>query len=326
MCAAVGLGSVVSGNVALLIAAQGAAVVGMSFTWATLEALVSGGEDRRGLQRMVGLYNVVWAATAAIGYFIGGWMLDKLGLSSFFYVPMTLFGAQFLLTLWLERRAGRLVAGPSPTEPAEGIGAEIPETEDHPHLAANPKAFLQMAWLANPLAYVALNTTIAVMPGLAANLGLTTTQAGFCGSVWTFARVGAFWLFWLWPGWHYRFRYLLTAYLLLVISFALMLTLPNLAVLVTAQLFFGSALGLIYYSSLFYAMDLSDAKGEHGGLHEAAIGLGNFGGPAVGAVSLWLWPNYANSGALAVTGLLVLGLGGLVGIWKWGRRGRAGAK
>ena len=61
-----------------------------------------------------------------------------------------------------------------------------------------------------------------------------------------------------------------------------------------------------------------DTKGEHGGIHEAAIGLGNFAGPAAGAVSLHFLPQYANSGTLAVTGLLLLGLGGLLVIWRRG--------
>ncbi|MEI6501742.1 MAG: hypothetical protein WCP21_12045 [Armatimonadota bacterium] len=78
------------------------------------------------------------------------------------------------------------------------------------------------------------------------------------------------------------------------------------------------ATGLIYYSSLFYSMDIGDTKGEHGGIHEAAIGLGNFAGPAAGAVSLHFLPQYANSGTLAVTGLLLLGLGGLLVIWRRG--------
>jgi hypothetical protein len=62
-------------------------------------------------------------------------------------------------------------------------------------------------------------------------------------------------------------------------------------------------------------MDLGDTKGEHGGIHEAAIGLGNFAGPAVGAASLYLIPQYANTGALAVSTLLLLGLAGLLAIW-----------
>jgi MFS family permease len=105
----------------------------------------------------------------------------------------------------------------------------------------------------------------------------------------------------------------------MIITFALVIMAPNVAVLVLAQIILGIVLGLLYYSSLFYSMDSSDTKGEHGGIHEAAIGLGNFAGPAVGAASLHFLPQYANSGALAVCALLVLGLGGLLAIWRAGR-------
>jgi hypothetical protein len=59
-------------------------------------------------------------------------------------------------------------------------------------------------------------------------------------------------------------------------------------------------------------MDASDAKSEHGGIHEAAIGAGNCLGPAVGAVSLQFAAQSPNAGALAVSGLLLCGLGGLL--------------
>jgi putative Mn2+ efflux pump MntP len=65
-------------------------------------------------------------------------------------------------------------------------------------------------------------------------------------------------------------------------------------------------------------MDLGDTKGEHGGIHEAVIGLGNFAGPAVGAASLYFLPQYANSGAFAVSGLLLFGLGALLTVWHRG--------
>ena len=173
-----------------------------------------------------------------------------------------------------------------------------------------------MAWLANPFAYIAINTLIAVIPGVARRLELSTMVAGFCCSVWCFARLGAFFWLWFWNGWHYRFRWLLAAYVTLVATFACILLVPNLPVLVLSQVFFGGAIGLIYYSSLFYSMDLSETKSEHGGIHEAAIGLGNFAGPAVGAVALEFLPHHLNSGAFAVSGLLLLGLGGLAVVWQ----------
>jgi predicted MFS family arabinose efflux permease len=286
-------------------------VVGMCFTWPTLEALVSEGETPAEVPRMVGMYNMVWAGTAAVAYFTGGAMLEKLGPKSLFYVPVAIQLSQLGLTLWLEAQARRAAPAMAATSPA-------PTPERHPRPAARTKMFLRLAWLANPFAYIGINTLIAVMPGVARRLELSTMVAGFCCSLWCFSRLGAFFVLWHWDGWHYRFRWLLSAYLALVGAFAAILLAPNLAVLVLAQLVFGSVAGLIYYSSLFYSMDLGDTKGEHGGIHEAAIGLGNFAGPAVGAASLHFLPQYANSGAFAVSGLLLLGLGGLLAIWRKG--------
>jgi hypothetical protein len=67
-------------------------------------------------------------------------------------------------------------------------------------------------------------------------------------------------------------------------------------------------------------MDIGDTKGEHGGIHEAVIGLGNCAGPAVGAGTLYFLPQYASSGTLAVTVLLLSGLGGLLAIWNGARQ------
>jgi hypothetical protein len=58
---------------------------------------------------------------------------------------------------------------------------------------------------------------------------------------------------------------------------------------------------------LFYSMDASDTKGEHGGVHEAAIGAGLFAGPAIGLAGLYLFPGVAHSSAYAVTTLLTAG-------------------
>ena len=140
--------------------------------------------------------------------------------------------------------------------------------------------------------------------------------AGFVCSLWCFVRLGVFVVLWRWTGWHYRFRWLVTAFGLLIVSFAAILVAPNLALMLAAQIIFGGAIGLIYYSSLFYSMDASETKSEHGGIHEAAIGAGNCVGPAVGAAALLWVPQYANSGAIAVSVLLLGGFGGLVAIWK----------
>ena len=308
------VGSQVS-SAAAQIAVMLVTVVGMCFTWPMLEALVSENESRAGLQSMVGVYNVVWAATGALSYFVGGAMLEKLGIRSLFYVPMVLLVTQFCLAIWAEKRVARITA-----VDGDSVAAPVAVETPHPHSPEHTRLFLRMAWLSNPFAYIAINTVIAVVPGIAQKLEMSTMIAGFCCSVWCFARLAAFTVLWLWDGWHYRFRWLLLAYFALVISFAAILIIPSVAVLVIAQLFFGGAVGLLYYSSLFYSMDLSEVKSEHGGIHEAVIGLGNLAGPAVGALALHFLPQHTHSGSLAVSGLLLLGMGGLLGIW--GTRGR----
>jgi phage shock protein PspC (stress-responsive transcriptional regulator) len=177
-----------------------------------------------------------------------------------------------------------------------------------------------MAWLANPFAYVAINTLFAVMPGVGQKLDLSPTRVGLFCSVWMFGRLAAFALLWRWRGWHYRFRWLLTSFLLLIVSLGAILLARQLWLVVVAQVFFGLATGLIYYSSLFYSMDVGEASSEHGGLHEACIGAGIFLGPATGAVALMLAPASPNAFIWAVSGLLVLGLGGLVALRVAGAR------
>jgi hypothetical protein len=221
-------------------------------------------------------------------------------------MPILIHLLQLVLLAWLSNQTPvphSTVPSGRP-EPASRLGF-------NPRPISRARLFLRMAWLANPFAYVAINTVVAVVPGLARELQLTPKLAGFFCSIWFFARMGTFLLLWLWTGWHYRLRWFLGAYLLLIASFATILLVPRLEAVVLAQITFGTALGLVYYSSLFYSMNVGESLGEHGGFHEAAIGAGLFAGPAIGAVTLRLLPQYPGSSAWAVSLALC---GGLVGL------------
>jgi predicted MFS family arabinose efflux permease len=251
-----------------------------------------------------------------VAYFTEGKLYDWSDRGAVFWIPAGIFLAEYIFVIWLSRCARNLTA--AAMKPAE-------EERPHPEPAAfrqpvNPQGFLKMAWLANPFAYVAMNTLLAVMPGIADKLALSPTQVGLYCSIWFFGRFGAFAFLWQWTGWHYRFRWLLSAFLTLIISFVVLLTARQLWVFALAQVFFGVAAGLIYYSSLFYSMDVGEASAEHGGLHEAAIGAGIFAGPAVGAASLQFLPHYSNMSVFAVSVLLLLGLAGLLFIWRTERK------
>ncbi len=295
-------------SAALQILAAIVVNIGMCFIWPTLEAFSSDGESAEQLPRMVGIYNVVWATTAALAFFIGGTLIHLFGYEILFTLPLVVVLTMLALTFRLQCQSVEMAR--------EAL--EASSAPPQPHQPSSPRAntFLRMAWLANPFAYIAIQTLIAVIPGIAAKFHMSPMFTGFVCSLWYFVRLGAFAALWHWTAWHYRFRWLVASFIILILSFATILMSPNLMVLIVAQIFLGAAIGLIYYSSLFYSMDASDTRGEHGGIHEAAIGMGNCVGPAVGALSLQFLPQYANSGAIAVSLLLVCGFGGLLAIWK----------
>ena len=244
------------------------------------------------------------AGSSALAYFIGGALIERLGLRSLFWIPLAIHLGQLGLLRWLEMQAAQAAV-------SNGLTAPVVPIEQDPTQKVRAKLFLRMAWLANPFAYVAINTVAAVVPGLARKLDLTPRLAGFLCSVWFFSRVATFLVLWLWRGWHYRLRWFLAAYLLLIASFAVILLVPRVEAIVLAEVAFGFAVGLIYYSSLYYSMDVGDAKGEHGGVHESAIGAGIFAGPAIGATALGVLPRFPDSSAWAVSLALC---GGLVGL------------
>ena len=285
------------------IISAAAVSLGMCFTWPVLEALITEGETPEHIPHAVGIYNITWAWTNAGALFIGGTIIEKFGYASIYWLPFGIVLLQLALTFRLEK-----IILPAVEKTA------VPLPNAYRPSPVRAKNFQQLAWLANPFAYIAINTLIAALPGVAAKFQLTPMFAGFACSLWGFARLATFVVLWRWDGWHYRFRWLTTAFVLLNISFTLILVAPGLPVVLMAQVFFGAAIGLIYYSSLFYSMDASDTKSEHGGIHEAAIGIGNCLGPAAGATALWLAPQNPSTGAWAVTGLLLTGLGGL--LWR----------
>ncbi len=288
------------------------ATVFICFTWPNLEAMVSEGEPGSRLQRLLGIYNLIWSGFCALAYFVGGALIETWGApNQVFLVPALMIGAQWWIATRLERWAG----GPAPQAIApHGVLSSHGERR---RSSLPPQAFLRLSWFCNPCAYIAIFAVIPLIPSLANHLGLSPRTAGFFCSIWIFSRTLTFLGLWRWNGWHYRFRWLAVAYVGMMVGFLfifLSVGWPNLArwaslgLCSISQVVFGASIGLIYYSSLFYSMDVGDTKGDHGGIHEAAIGVGILGGPVVGAAAQFAHPGSLTAAAWAVTGVLSVGL------------------
>jgi MFS family permease len=271
--------------------------IGVCFIWPSIEAIVCEGSGKK-LPDMVGFYNITWAGGSAIAYFFAGILLERCGLQSLFWIPLAIVAVETVLLILIKNFAQKKTAPIVPIPLIHGSGVH----RDAAH-------FMHLSWLANPLAYVAINTVIPLIPSISAHLGLSTGLAGIVCSIWLFARLSAFIFLWRWTGWHYRFGWLSGAFCLMIACFALIVVAGSMPLLLVAQIIFGFSTGLIYYSSLLYSMNASEKKGAHGGLHEAMIGTGLFLGPATGAAAYALLPSSGNASVLAVSGVLTLGFG-----------------
>lgn len=280
----------------------------MCFTWPAIEAIAGDEPDRASVSHSIGLYNLTWAGSACLAYFTGGALIEAFGSRSLYYVPASIH----LLSLLLLPQLLSMDAGRASTTKA----APAPEPEAF-RQPVSPRAFMKMAWLANPFAYIAINTLPAAVPFLSMQMGFDKAQSGYFWATWFFVRLATFALLWRWTGWHYRFRWLLAAFVGLTAGLAVMLLSNDFWLRLAAQAVFGLSTGLLYSSSLFYSMDNGDEKSKHGGLHEALIGTGICLGPVAGAAGIAFgqpetgvgWPLNAS---LSVLSLLLIGLVGLL--------------
>ncbi len=276
---------------------------GMCFTWPSLEGMACEKENNKSLPKMIAIYNIVWAAGGALAYFSGGWIKSHLGSKSIFWLPVLLHVIQLLVVAWLRNRL------------PQGIGsfpAPVSEKVEREASSEIVGRFQTLAWVANPFSYIAQSAIIPLIPELAQRLHLSPAWAGVYCSIWLFSRLLSFIILGLWTGWHYRFGWLISCYILVSATFCGILLLNNLWWMALVQVIFGLSIGLIYYSSLYYSMNDSETMGEHGGLHEAAVGVGLFGGPAIGSAALWLLPSQPQAPVYAVAAMMVCGLGALL--------------
>ena len=213
------------------------------------------------------------------------------------------------LTPTLSRSTGRggelNSASPAPLSP-------------EPELLRARTLALWMSRLALPATFVVISSLLAAMPTLPLIQRLDPATRTVVGSAWMAARWVAFLSLGATVWWHTRPRALLTAALLLLAGFLAvtlrpewlpgapgLATAPWLVWMVAWQVVLGLALGLIYAASLYFGMVLSDGSTEHGGYHEALIGLGSILGPGAGAAAQWVRSGDTTLGVVAVSSVLL---------------------
>jgi len=272
-----------------------------ALNWPILESLVTAGADAREMSRRVGMYNIVWASSAAIAVAGAGALIS--------YWPPALFIAAIIGHLI----AALLIVIPAPIAvTAASLVSELTNEEatQASRLQHERTLALWLSRIALPASYVVNYALSALLPSLPVLHNLSPTGQTVCGSVWLAARFVSFVILGRTIFWHGRPRLLLVSAILMLIAF-LGVTMPagisgriDLLVMLMAQIVLGLVMGMIYSGSLYFGMVLSDGSTEHGGYHEALIGLGSALGTGMGAATQWIWPGELRTAVIAVAGIV----------------------
>ncbi len=290
-----------------LVAALLVYVAMMAVIWPILEGLVSVNvSDPKRLAQRVGVYNLVWSGTGAATLAGYGTVIEHWPAGAF-AIPAIVHGLGAILML---------TSPSSAPASSESAATRAPHPHAEPNLARARTVALWLSRISMPASYALVYALAALLPSLHSMNRIPTWAATLIGSVWLASRWVTFLVLGLVDWWHTRPRVLLVAAFFMLIAFALVAWEPSRAFerdalaidlgwLVACQIVIGVAIGMIYFASLYFGMVLSEGSTEHGGYHEALIGLGSVLGPGAGAVAQWLSPGDLRLGMTAVTGVLL---------------------
>lgn len=251
--------------------------------WPLVEGYVAGGRHGTALHRTIGHFNLTWALTLAPALWIVGLAGENLLASFAPLIALHVLGAGFIARL------------PPAPAPPDHDGA--PVGEEYRRLLRSSRVLL-------PVSYVLMDALSPLLPGVWARLGVTGAVAPLLSSTWMLARFGVFAGLTWWSAWRGRRAALVVGALVLIAGFAATLGATSVGIVLAGLIAFGIGQGTLYYQALYYGMAVGKGEVDSGGHHEAVIGLGYLGGPALAllGMSVGVAPIHA-VGALATAGL-----------------------
>lgn len=261
----------------------------IALNWPVLESLVTSGADAHAMSKRVAVYNLTWSATNALTFAVCGTVIARWP-AGMFILPS---GAHLLSAAIIFCSRG--------VDPGDAVVAPSEHAAPEPELLAKRTLALWLARISLPATYVVVYGLSAMMPSLPVMQPLSTSMATLVASIWMIARWIAFVILGATVWWHTRPRILLVAAVLMLFAFIGVAMVPHLPAMIACQVLLGVTMGIIYAGSLYFGMVLSEGSTEHGGYHEALIGLGSVLGPGAAALAQWQWPGDLRAGVIAVS-------------------------
>lgn len=232
--------------------------------WPLVESYLTAGRHGASMRSTIGWWNLAWMAAVTLAMLLMG--------------PFLAAGrAEWILAALAILFAVSAVVGmalPAVPPPHAEDAAAMHTTPQYPRLLASCRVLL-------PTSYLVVGAISPLMPYLLDGLGAPLASQTPMTSLWLVARIVVVAVLWRTGFWHGRWSTLLVATSLLVGGFGAMVLADSMLAMGVGLVAFGTGQGIVYYTSLYYAMAVGRAEVDAGGTHEALIGLGYAVGPAL---------------------------------------------
>lgn len=246
--------------------------LGQSMFWPMIEGVISEGTDGARLNRRIGLFNVSWSAADAVATAAGGALMVLRPWLPFVCGAVAMGGTAAVVLAARRRAVDALEPLPKRFTKSE-LSAE--------HTKAINGKFRKAAWVANFISAGSVTIVRSLFAAPARDIfRMSGPMTALAFAVLSIMRTVAFAGLREWPGWHYRPAVFVTLNSLLAVGLVALVAaayLPGGAAVVVvfiSMAAMGIAVGMTYYSSIFYAVDTEAVAASTARLHEAVLGAG----------------------------------------------------
>jgi MFS family permease len=282
-------------------------------SWPMLQSLISSAGEPSRISKRLGRYNIIWSVTGAVTVASCGAVIQHTPAWVFFGIIAaghilagSIILCRKLMSLYRpESSAMYRGSGPINANPGTGYSENTPPPSDEAALRRLRLA-LWFSRIALPSSYVVIYSVTPVLPTLPVIRQLTPTTATLAGSIWLIARAAAFAVTGHTTFWHKRPGLVSLASVIMLFAFIGTVVSGSLTAMAVAQILLGFSIGMIYSASLYFGMAVSRGSTEHGGYHEALVGLGQVLGPLLGATMQWIYPDTLWPAVACISGIVLI--------------------
>ncbi len=239
--------------------------------WPTLEAWIAEKESKRTLMQKMALFNISWSAGFAVGPLVGGILFGMNSKLPFYFA----FAVSVFVLLVLFYKT-----------PKVNFATKSKSFTDKTFLSEDPpdsfSLYIKVSRMANFILCLCLGMMRYIFPKLGTQLQISPPFLGFLFFILALSQMLTFYGLGRVHQWHYRIFPLALFQLIAAVGLIVISIASSLPLFFLAFVFIGMGMGMTYFSSLFYSVNVTSQKGPSAAIHETVLMSGFLLGPLIG--------------------------------------------